>query len=303
MQALIVSSLSFVPKGWKGFGKGIAFFASGYSMGMLNKYGDHGQMGGAETVGNVLSKDENFAELNARSERLAASLANEGDAAYVNHALGMMVAEGNYKMVRMLVEDHGADVTIGMSWALITFVDFAAGKGYLRILKYLLDNGAMCDLDRQSNCDLIGAVDRAAKAGFVDVLKFLVSRGAKVVGVTRRNGVSRHIHPQLAHPITATIMVHPCMCADPFVRPSVSICPQETPAHSAAMHGHIPVLKYLKHLGVDLQQKSIDCVLLRTGVEYKACTPLDYARYYYQTETVKFLEKDAEEAKAPSTLP
>ena len=56
------------------------------------------------------------------------------------------------------------------------------------MLKYLLDNGAMCDLDRQSNRDLIGAVDRAAKAGYLDVLEILVSRGAKVVGVRRRNG-------------------------------------------------------------------------------------------------------------------
>merc|ERR1711988_37691 len=127
----------------------------------------------------------------------------------------------------------------------------AAGKGHLRVLKFLLDHGATCDLNRTSNMQCIGVVDRAAKAGFVDVLDELVQRGAKIKGVRRRNG--------------------------------------ETPAHGAAMHGHVEMLKRLKELGVDLNAASYNC-MAANGIQYQARTPLDYARYYYQSEAAEYLE-------------
>jgi hypothetical protein len=158
--------------------------------------------------------------------------------------------------MQYLVEEKGGDVTLGMPWAMCTGVDFAAGKGHLRVLKYLLDKGAICDLNHLSHMQLIGAVDRAAKGGFQDALRMLVEDYGATLHVVRRNG--------------------------------------ETPAHGAAMHGHIETLKYLKSQGCDLHAKSYDCTELN-GVEYKARTPLECARYFYQSECIAFLEADAAE--------
>merc|ERR1711988_308842 len=118
-------------------------------------------------------------------------------------------------------------------------------------MKFLLDNGATQDLEHTSHMNCIGVVDRAAKAGFVDVLDLLVEYGAKVKGVRRRNG--------------------------------------ETPAHGAAMHGHVDMLKRLKELGVDLNAPSYANKNFHGLVE-EPKTPLDYARYYYQSEAAAYLE-------------
>ena len=77
---------------------------------LVAKHGDHGQLGAAEflpgpkasgfNVGQ-LSKDDNLSELDARGARIIASLNQEGQAKYVNHALAMMIAEGNLKMVKV----------------------------------------------------------------------------------------------------------------------------------------------------------------------------------------------------------
>ena len=63
-----------VSQGWKDSMKQIARFPIIFTLPLLEKFGDHGQMGGAATVGDVLSKDENIAELTARGDRLIASL-------------------------------------------------------------------------------------------------------------------------------------------------------------------------------------------------------------------------------------
>eukprot|EP00947_MAST-08B_sp_MAST-8B-sp1_P002105 g2105.t1 len=240
----------------------------------IQKFGDFGQMGGKETVADpdglhppILSYEDNMADLKARGDRLAAAVQQEGDEKYVSTALAYMVAEGDLRMVKRLVETYGpekgADVTLGMPWAMCTSIDFAAGKGHVRVLRYLLEQGATCDLNRRSNMNLIGAVDRAAKGGFVDALDLLVEFGAQVKGVRRRDG--------------------------------------ETPAHGAAMHGHIEMLKRLKELGCDLQCKSYDGRTFN-GAPYVGKTPLDCAKYYYQTACVEYLEADAkaeaEKAKA-----
>ena len=233
---------------------------------IVEKVGDKGQLGSKEFIPgkksdglNVgqLTKEDNIAELMARGARLQESLARDGEAKYVNHALAMMIAEGNLKMVKMLVEEMGADVTLGMPWSMCTGIDFAAGKGHVRVLKYLLDKGAICDLNRQSNMSLIGVVDRAAKGGFVEALRMLIEDyGADYLDVVRRNG--------------------------------------ETLAHSAAMNGHIEVLKYLKSKGMNLHTKSWESVDFN-GATCGAKRALDWAKYYYQSECVAFLEADAKE--------
>jgi hypothetical protein len=44
-----------------------------------------------------------MSDLKVRGERLAAALQQEGEAKYVNHALAMMIAEGNLKMVQVRI--------------------------------------------------------------------------------------------------------------------------------------------------------------------------------------------------------
>jgi len=253
---------------WKPMMQMMATFVSMMGQGMLQKNGDHGQMGAEEFLpGKVdeglnvgqMTKNDNFADLMQRGQRWCAALEREGDAMYVNHALAMMIAEGNLRMCKLLVEKYNADVTLGMPWTMCTGIDFAAGKGHVRVLKYLLDQGATCDLNRLSNVQLIGAVDRAAKGGFNDALRVLVEEYGADLNVVRRNG--------------------------------------ETPAHGAAMHGHVETLKCLKELGADLHAHSWDCIDM-SGNYYKGRTPLDCARYYYQSECIAFLEADATEHAA-----
>ena len=96
---------------------------------------------------------------------------------------------------------------------------------------------------------LIG-VDRAAKGGFVEALRMLIEDyGADYLGVVQRNG--------------------------------------ETLAHSAAMNGHIEVLKYLKSKGMNLHTKSWESVDFN-GAVCGAKRAVDWVKYYYQSECVAF---------------
>jgi hypothetical protein len=123
------------------------------------------------------------------------------------------VAEGNLRVLRLLHETHGADLTLGFSWG-ITLLDFAAGKGHVRIVRYLFEIGLGESVrDKPSFRERITAIDRACKAGFVDVLDILVERGATLT--------PRRLNRQ-------------------------------TPAHGAAMMGHTHVLQRLHALGADL---------------------------------------------------
>ena len=63
----------------------------------------------------------------------------------------------------------------------------------------------------------------------------------------------------------------------------------ETPAHGAAMHGHVATLKRLKELGCDLNALSYKMAADQHGAPYEPRTPLDYARYYYQSEAADYL--------------
>ena len=113
----------------------------------------------------------------------------------------------------MLHEKHQVSLTLGYMWG-ITLLDFAAGKGHMRIIEYLIEKGALDLKDKPSLRDRITAVDRACKAGFVDVLDKLHELGANLKTV-RLN--------------------------------------RQTPAHGAAMLGHTDVLKRLHELGTDLE--------------------------------------------------
>jgi len=189
------------------------------------------------------------AELSARAARLVDALGRDDDAGLVSHALALAVAEGHLPLVRLLVEGRGADPSLGMGWGMVTLVDYAAGKGHVRVLRYLLERcpAAARELNRPSSMRGITAVDRAAKCGALDALEVLVEFGADVAGVARFNG--------------------------------------QTPAHGAAMGGHLEVLRALRRLGVDL---------LATDKAGK--TAADYARFYFQTETVAYLAGLEEEA-------
>ena len=49
----------------------------------------------------------------------------------------------------------------------MTLLDYAVGKGFGRLARYLLEHGAAAEVNRFSNREGICAVDRAAKSGSV----------------------------------------------------------------------------------------------------------------------------------------
>ena len=53
-------------------------------------------------------------------------------------------------------------MTLGFSWG-ITLLDFAAGKGHVRLIEFLIQHGAVDTIDKPSFRDRITAVDRACK--------------------------------------------------------------------------------------------------------------------------------------------
>jgi len=122
------------------------------------------------------------------------------------------VAEGNRRMLEILHEEYGADLTVGYCWG-ITLLDFAAGKGHTRVIEYLVANGGVGTIDKPSFRDRITAIDRTCKAGYAEVLDQLLALGAQ--------------------------------------RDTVRLN-RQTPAHGAAIMGHTDVLKRLHHHGAEL---------------------------------------------------
>ncbi|KAL1528252.1 hypothetical protein AB1Y20_009610 [Prymnesium parvum] len=142
---------------------------------------------------------------------------NEPDKALVGVALQCAVGEGNVKMVRLLHQEHGADLHQPFPWGM-TLLQYAANKGHVRVAKYILENGGLKHIDDKTPRQGICAFDRACKAGHVEFLRLLVEYGASYLNVSRHDG--------------------------------------ETPAHGAAMFGHTAVLRELHALGCNLCVKS-----------------------------------------------
>jgi len=149
------------------------------------------------------------------------------------------VAEGNLRMLQLLHEEHGADLTLGFCWG-ITLLDFASGKGHTRIIDYLIRHGVTETIDKPSFRDRITAIDRASKAGFDDVLNLLVERGAQL----------------------KTVRIN-----------------RQTPAHGAAMMGHVHILQRLHELGADLVH----------SYDESGKSPLDYAVYFCHKASAEYL--------------
>lgn len=99
----------------------------------------------------------------------------------INLLLTYMVAEGNLGMVKLLVEEHGGDLTLGPFWGMITYIDFCATKGNDRVLKYILDTlgPEKAEIDRLSTMTHIAAVDRASKSGMLATLDILIDAGER----------------------------------------------------------------------------------------------------------------------------
>ena len=194
----------------------------------------------------------NLEEFRARIALHTADVEKNGP---INMLLTYMVAEGNLKMVKLLVEKHGADLTLGPFFVLLTMIDFCATKGNNRVLEYILKvlGPEKAQIDRLSNITHIAAVDRACKSGYLETFEILLKHGAKVVGVERFNG--------------------------------------ETCAHSAAMHGHTHILRRLHELGVDMWAETKNNYSgLGGGGMGAGKTALDYATFWNQTDATEYLK-------------
>lgn len=194
----------------------------------------------------------NLESLRSRVDRHIEAAEKNG---VINMLLTYMVAEGNLRMVTLLVEEHGADLTLGPFWCYLTYIDFCATKGNTRVLRYILDKlgPEKAEINCLSTMTHIAAVDRASKSGMLGTLDILVEAGATVKGVERFNG--------------------------------------ETCAHSAAMHGHVPILKRLHELGVDMTALTTNNYTgLGGGGLGAGKSALDYARQWNNSDAVAYLE-------------
>ena len=119
----------------------------------------------------------NLESLRSRVDRHIEAAEKNG---VINMLLTYMVAEGNLRMVTLLVEEHGADLTLGPFWCYLTYIDFCATKGNTRVLRYILDKlgPEKAEINRLSTMTHIAAVDRASKSGMLGTLDILVEAGA-----------------------------------------------------------------------------------------------------------------------------
>jgi len=151
-----------------------------------------------------------------------------------------MVAEGNLPMVQMLHEKHKVSLTLGYMWG-ITLLDFAAGKGHMRVMRYVLEHSEKDFVNKPSFRERITAVDRACKSGFVDALNCLHEHGANLE-CRRLNG--------------------------------------QTPAHGAAILGQLDILKRLHELGADVLSPVDDRIMapLDYALYFRQIPCADYLR-------------------------
>ena len=102
---------------------------------------------------------------------------------YPMRPLGEAVRNGHYEVVKLLVE-HGANPSEGIA--------VAAGKNDFVIAKYLLDSGADIDSDVP--------IYHAAARGYVEMVKFLLDHGADptrtIYSETPYDIARSHYHPE-----------------------------------------------------------------------------------------------------------
>jgi uncharacterized protein len=93
----------------------------------------------------------------------------------VNHsAIRIAARNGHLDIIKYLIE-HGADADDKLGNDKATPLEAAAGKGHLEIVKYLVEKGA--NVNHQDK-ELDTAIGEAATKGFVDVVKYLLEKGA-----------------------------------------------------------------------------------------------------------------------------
>lgn len=151
----------------------------------------------------------------------------------------------------------------------------AAGKGQLRVARFLLDNGA--DLEQRSNGST--PLHRAAWGGHRAMVELLLARGAdvnardprQIYGSASRN-TALHWATDKGFRAVAEALV--AGKADLNARNDQ----QETPLHLAAAKGHVELVKYLISKGAEVDAKD-------SGGQ----TPLLIAASRSQSDTVKVL--------------
>eukprot|EP00339_Tiarina_fusa_P026884 CAMPEP_0117079938 /NCGR_PEP_ID=MMETSP0472-20121206/56418_1 /TAXON_ID=693140 ORGANISM="Tiarina fusus, Strain LIS" /NCGR_SAMPLE_ID=MMETSP0472 /ASSEMBLY_ACC=CAM_ASM_000603 /LENGTH=337 /DNA_ID=CAMNT_0004807407 /DNA_START=42 /DNA_END=1055 /DNA_ORIENTATION=- len=117
-----------------------------------------------ETLLSINTETEEWTKLNAKT--------NEGFT-----AASFAAYQGNYNMLVLLYE-YGADFGIVSSESKISPLHRAASQGHLKVVRYLLDNGA--DID---GSDSLGrtAVHMAVNSGQKDLLQILLSYSPQII--------------------------------------------------------------------------------------------------------------------------
>ena len=85
-------------------------------------------------------------------------------------ALSWACQMGLYQIIKMLVDDHNADIEAGNGDALVA----AAMEGHVEIVRFLLDRGAKADNNQNK------ALRHAAKFGHPNIIRLLLQHGADV---------------------------------------------------------------------------------------------------------------------------
>lgn len=214
---------------------------------------------------------------------------------------------GLEKCVRRLVDDNSVDINASAK-AFGTALDQSSHKGYIEIVKFLLNHGA--DVNKQSRrvryspqdgryplmsascrghadivrlllekgahidaCDQFGntSLIQAARNGHIGIVRLLLTRGASTS--TQRDGPRPQYNAMEAAAEAGNTAI---------VRLLIEYSPEYGRSlHLAALCGHLPIVKLLLQAGVDVDSLN-------------SCgrTPLSYAAEYGEADVVEVLLKE-----------
>lgn len=214
----------------------------------------------------------------------------------------------SFKLFKAVEEGNSANVKeLIAAGARVSYIDaygrsslfIAAGKGYIDIVKMLMENGAYAHINKK---DVVGLTPLtvASKNGHMDVVIYLLSKGASIYTGMNDAGTALHFASEMGHVNLVQYILYK------FSQPSgreqflSHLLPERqidlasyinnktyegtSALHKASWKGHVDIVKLLLNNGADPNILSRD-----------NSTPLSEASYGGHTEIVKLLlEKEAD---------